>query len=178
MKKEVFEEVYKFNGFKDWQHQIIEAGNKFLEKHNVHPQFIRIKEPTLDILLDETEKNYMNPLNSAHSILDSEGEEIVPIRKDISDPDSKYAPAEGFTVGRDVVENEYEEEIDDDVMEFDTDPDTPVSLKSFGFTEDGRISFTTSKYMLYFLDGEDLDDNEFALNYGDDPDSEEEMDIK
>lgn len=25
MADEIFEEVYKFNGYKDWQHQIIEA---------------------------------------------------------------------------------------------------------------------------------------------------------
>lgn len=190
MENEVFEEVYKFNGFKDWQHQVIEAGIKFFEKYKVQPQFIRIKDPTMDVLLDEAEKNYMNPLNARHSILDSEGEEIVPIRRDVTDPNSKYAPAEGFTVGRDAVEDEYEEEEDDDFpihvypldeedsdddeMDFDTAPDSPVSLRSFGFTGDGRISFTTSKYMLYFLDGEDLEDNEFALNYGDDPDSEEE----
>lgn len=191
MDKEVFEEVYKFNGFKDWQHQIIEAGNKFFEKYKVQPQFIRVKDPTIDVLLDEAEKNYMNPLDAEHSILDSEGEEIVPVRRDVYDPDSKFAPAEGFTVGRDAVEDEFEEDDDDfpihvypldgedvdeeeiEEMEFDTDPDTPVSLRSFGFTGDGRISFTTSKYMLYFLDGEDLNDNEFALNYGDDPDSEE-----
>lgn len=52
----------------------------------------------------------MNPLNSEHSILDSDGEEIVPVRRDIYDPDSKFAPAEGFTVGRDAVEDAYEEE--------------------------------------------------------------------
>lgn len=174
MKNEVFEEVYKFNGFRDWQHQVIEAGIKFFEKYKVQPQFIRIKDPTMDVLLDEAEKNYMNPLNSEHSVLDSDGEEIVPVRRDVYDPDSKFAPAEGFTVGRDAVEDDYEDDDDDEDWEFDTDPDSPVTLRSFGFTEDGRISFTTSKYILYFLDGEDLEDNEFALNFGDDPDSEEE----
>ena len=191
MKNEVFEEVYKFNGFRDWQHQVIDAGIKFFEKYKVQPQFIRIKDPTMDVLLDEAEKNYMNPLNSEHSVLDSDGEEIVPVRRDVYDPDSKFAPAEGFTVGRDAVEDNYEdddddfpihvyplddegEDDDDEDLEFDTDPDSPVTLRSFGFTEDGRISFTTSKYILYFLDGEDLEDNEFALNFGDDPDSEEE----
>lgn len=188
MENEVFEEVYKFNGFKDWQHQVIEAGIKFFEKYKVQPQFIRIKEPTIDVLLDEAEKNYTNPLSSEHSVLDSDGEEIIPLRRDVYDPDSKFAPAEGFTVGRDAVENEFEEDeyddspihvysLDEEELEFDTDSNSPVKLRSFGFTEDGRISFTTSKYILYFLDGEDLDDNEFALNYGDNPDSEEDDEI-
>lgn len=195
MEGEVFEEVYKFNSFKDWQHQVIDAGIKFFEKYKVQPQFIRIKDSTMDILLDEAEKNYFNPLDSEHSVMNSDGEEIVPIRRDVTDPDSKFAPADGFTVGRDVVEDEEydddfpihvyplddeddndETDYEDDELDFDTDPDSPVSLRSFGFTEDDRISFTTSKYRIFFLEGEDLDEDSFALNYGDDPDSEEEDD--
>lgn len=198
MEKEVFEEVYKFNSFKDWQHQIIDAGVKFYEKYKVQPQFIRIKDSTMDILLDEAEKNYFNPLNAEHSVLDSDGEEIVPIRRDVTDPDSKFAPADGFTVGRDAIEDEdYDDDDfpihvyplddedesdtdsdfdDEDELDFDTDPDAPVYLRSFGFTDDGRISFTTSKYRIFFLEGEDLSEDAFALNYGDDPDSEDEED--
>ena len=193
MEDEVFEEVYKFNSFKDWQHQVIDAGIKFFEKYKVQPQFIRIKDSTMDILLDEAEKNYFNPLDSEHSVMNSDGEEIVPIRRDVTDPDSKFSPADGFTVGRDAAEDEEydddfpihvyplddednidETDYEDDELDFDTDPDSPVTLRSFGFTEDGRISFTTSKYRIFFLEGEDLDEDSFALNYGEDPDSEEE----
>ena len=56
MADEVFEDVYKFNGYKDWQHQIIEAGNKFFEKYKLQPQFIRIKDEVMDILFEEAEK--------------------------------------------------------------------------------------------------------------------------
>lgn len=162
-----------------------------MKKYNVQPQFIRIKDSTMDILLDEAEKNYFNPLNAEHSVLDSEGEEIVPIRRDVTNPDSKYEPAEGFTVGRDAMEEDDDDfpihvyplddeddndEIDyeDDELDFDTDPDSLVTLRSFGFTDDGRISFTTSKYRIFFLEGEDLSENDFALNYGEDPDSDDE----
>ncbi len=194
MEDEVFEEVYKFNSFKDWQHQVIDAGIKFFEKYKVQPQFIRIKDSTMDILMDEAEKNYFNPLDAEHSVMSSDGEEIVPIRRDVTDPDSKFEPAEGFTVGRDASEDEEyddfpihvyplddeddneETDYEDDKLDFDTDPDSPVTLRSFGFTEDGRISFTTSKYRIFFLEGEDLDENSFALNYGEDPDSEDEDD--
>ena len=195
MEDEVFEEVYKFSSFKDWQHQVIDAGIKFFEKYKVKPQFIRIKDSTMDILLEEAERNYFNPLDSEHSVMNSDGEEIVPIRRDVTDPDSKFAPAEGFTVGRDAAEDEEDDDdfpihvyplndeddndemdYDDDEHDFDTDPDSPVTLRSFGFTEDGRISFTTSKYRIFFLEGEDLDEDSFALNYGEDPDSEDEDD--
>jgi hypothetical protein len=192
MEDEVFEEVYKFSSFKDWQHQVIDAGIKFFEKYKVQPQFIRIKDSTMDILLEEAERNYFNPLDSEHSVMNSDGEEIVPIRRDVTDPDSKFAPAEGFTVGRDAAEDDDdfpihvyplndeddndEMDYDDDEHDFDTDPDSPVTLRSFGFTEDGRISFTTSKYRIFFLEGEDLDEDSFALNYGEDPDSEDEDD--
>lgn len=153
----------------------------------------------MDILFEEAERNYFNPLDSEHSVLDSEGDEIVPVRRDIFDEDSEYAPAEGFTVGRNVSEEDFEDD-DDNVpihvypldeetdendfednneeknedLDFDTDPDSPVILRSFGFTNDGRIAFTTSKYRIFFLEGEDLEKDSFALNYGEDPDADEE----
>jgi hypothetical protein len=184
MQDEIFEEIYKFNGLKDWQHQIIEAGKKFYEKYNVQPEFIRIKDETLDLLFEEAEKNFFNPLNSEHSILNQEGVEIVPSRRDAFDPNSEARSAEGFTTGReDFEDNQDEFSIrvysmddgeDDDEIEFDTNPFSPVILESFGFEEDGRISLGTSKYKLYFLEGDDLTEDSFALNYGDNPDSEEE----
>lgn len=189
MQDEIFEEIYKFNGLKDWQHQIIEAGKKFYEKYNVQPEFIRIKDETLDLLFEEAEKNFFNPLNSEHSMLDQEGVEIVPSRRDAFDPNSEARTAEGFTTGREDFEDNQDEfsirvysmdddedEIDyeDDEIEFDTNPFSPVILESFGFEEDGRISLGTSKYKLYFLEGDDLTEDSFALNYGDNPDSEEE----
>ena len=211
MQDEIFEEIYKFNGLKDWQHQIIEAGKKFYEKYNVQPEFIRIKDETLDLLLEEAEKKFFNPLNSEHSILNQEGVEIVPYRRDAFDPNSEARTAEGFTTGREDFEDNQDEfsirvysmdddedeidyeddeielddefyevyefdygEEDDDEIEFDTNPFSPVILESFGFEEDGRISLGTSKYKLYFLEGDDLTEDSFALNYGDNPDSEEE----
>lgn len=211
MQDEIFEEIYKFNGLKDWQHQIIEAGKKFYEKYNVQPEFIRIKDETLDLLFEEAEKNFFNPLNSEHSMLDQEGVEIVPSRRDAFDPNSEARTAEGFTTGREDFEDNQDEfsirvysmdddedeidyeddeielddefyevyefdygEEDDDEIEFDTNPFSPVILESFGFEEDGRISLGTSKYKLYFLEGDDLTEDSFALNYGDNPDSEEE----
>lgn len=204
MQDEIFEEIYKFNGLKDWQHQIIEAGIKFYEKYKVQPQFIRIKDEVLDSLFEEAEKNYLNPLNSEHSILNQEGVEIVPSRRDAFDPNSEARTAEGFTTGREDFEDNQDEfsirvysmdddedeidyeddeiELDDEfyeVYEFnygeeDFDTDSSVLLDSFGFTEDGRIEFVTSKYSLYFLEGDDLTEDPFALNYGDNPDSEEE----
>lgn len=195
MEKEIFEEIYQFNGLKDWQHQIIEAGIKFYEKYKVQPQFIRIKDEVLVSLFEEAEKNYLNPIDSNHSILDGEGVEIVPLRRDVTDSNSEAVCADGFTIGRDDEENDFEDEDEDieicsddeielddefyEVYEFnydeeDFDTDSSVLLDSFGFTEDGRIEFVTSKYSLYFLEGEDLDDNSFALNYGENPDSEEE----
>jgi len=113
MAEEIFEDIYKFNGFKDWQHQIIEAGNKFFEKYKLFPQFIRIKDEVMDLLFEEAERNYFNPLDSEHSVLDSEGDEIVPIRRDVFKEDSEYAPAEGFTVGRDAFEEDIEDDDDD-----------------------------------------------------------------
>lgn len=192
MADEVFEDVYKFNGYKDWQHQIIEAGNKFFEKYKLQPQFIRIKDEVMDILFEEAEKNYFNPLDSEHSVLDSEGDEIVPIRRDVSDKNSEYAPAEGFTVGRNASEEDIEDDDDDfsihvyplddddseeeydEELDFDTDPESPVILRSFGCTNDGRVIFTTSKYRLFFIEGEDLEKDSFALNYGEDPDADDE----
>lgn len=192
MAEEIFEDIYKFNGIKDWQHQIIEAGNKFYEKYKLFPQFIRVKDEVMDLLFEEAERNYFNPLDSEHSVLDSEGDEIVPVRRDVSEADSEYAPADGFTVGRDAgvvnaedddfpihvyplddeAGDEYEEE--DEALDFDTDSDSPVILRSFGCRADGRVSFTTSKYQLFFIEGEDLEKDSFALNYGEDPDAEED----
>lgn len=144
-----------FNGYHGWQLQIIRTCQKFHEQYGRYPTYIRMKEKTLDALFDENELAFADPYSEEHAVYDSAGNLLLPIQViDENTPDE--LPDEAS----EAQEMDETQETDDDVI-------YPMLL---GTNSDGYMSFQTNKFELLFLEGEDLPEGYFIVQFGDGPD--------
>lgn len=135
-----------FNGYSGWENKIIEVCTTFFEKYQRFPNYIRMKETTMEFLFEELDLETENP--EEHAVKDSNGNLLLPVQ--IKDDDS----------WDDVKIDDYESQSENDVI-------YPVM---FGLNDDSTVSFVTNKFELKFLEGEDLPEDYFIVQFGDDPD--------
>ena len=71
-----------FNGYCGWHTKIIDVCQNFYEKYDRYPNFIRMKEKTMDALFDESDKEFEDPYSEEHAVRDSEGNILIPLHID------------------------------------------------------------------------------------------------
>ncbi|MCR5312518.1 MAG: hypothetical protein K6E54_02510, partial [Bacteroidaceae bacterium] len=57
-----------FPKYGGWPMTVIETCQRFYEKYNRYPNFIRMKEKTMDALFDENEKAFNEPESEEHVV--------------------------------------------------------------------------------------------------------------
>ena len=163
-----------FNGYGGWQAKIIDVCQNFFEKYDRYPNFIRMKEKTMDALFDEADKEFEDPYSEEHAVRDSEGNILIPLHIDsetrnLGRPEN--LPESDIEYFDDYIEeynnSDYETRENDDII--DDDDNETIYPKFFGPNDDGTVSFITNKFELKFLEGEDLPDDYFIVQFGDGP---------
>lgn len=147
-----------FDKYDDWDAKLVDTCQKFYDKFERYPNYVRMNEKTLDALFNEVE----------NAVKKTKGHVIVP---------------EGRIVECQMPEEEdYGEVPVDDYMEideFEEDEDfwgdvdlsgDNIYPKSFGVNDDCTVSFVTNKFELKFLDGEKLPEKCFIIQFGSGPD--------
>lgn len=135
-----------FNGYSGWENKIIEVCTTFFEKYQRFPNYIRMTETTMESLFEELDLETENP--EEHAVKDNDGNTLLPVQ--MRDGDS----------WDDIEMENYESQSENDVI-------FPVM---FGPNDDSTVSFVTNKFELKFLEGEDLPEDYFIVQFGDDPD--------
>lgn len=144
-KHHAFVMISSFETYTGWQMKVMDVCQKFYEQYDCYPNFIRMKETTLNELFDECDREYENPDSEEHAVCDSKGNVLIPIQIDGIEP------------------------VDDNDTFYDEDDDTVYPIE-FGPQADMTLSFITNKYELKFLEGEELPDGYFVVQLGEGPD--------
>ena len=66
-----------FPKYGGWPMIVIETCQRFYEKYNRYPNFIRMKEKTMDALFDENEKAALDPYSEEHAVRDTNGKLLM-----------------------------------------------------------------------------------------------------
>lgn len=143
-----------FPKYGGWPMKVIETCQHFYEKYNRYPNFIRMNDKTMDALFDENEKAALEPYSKEHAVRDTSGKILLPI----------YPEDE-------VLEEDWSNIFDaDDSEELEEDDEDCIRPLEFGVNDDCTVSFITNKFELDFLEGDNLPDDYFIVQFGDDPD--------
>ena len=168
-----------FASYPGWQTKIITLCKAFYEKYDVYPDFIRMKEKTMDALFDESELAFENPYSEEHCVRDSKGNLLIPVQMENNDDIHKpenLLEADDSSVDEYFYDDFWEDyESFDDNDDFEKDEIYPVQ---FGANDEGIVSFITNKFELKFLEGEDLPDDYFIIQYGDGPGDDDGEDLE
>lgn len=174
-----------FNKYGGWQMVLIETCQKFFEKYNRYPNFIRMNEKTMDALFDENEKAFLDPYSEEHAVRDSNGEILIPLNvtdeNNYEGPENLHEKHKEFI--DDYVETHSPDEVYESWMNYDDVSDETEENEfiieeteetiypiQFGPNDDGTVSFITNKFELKFLEGEDLPEDYYIVQFGDGPD--------
>lgn len=173
-----------FEKFGGWQMVLIKTCQEFYEKYERYPNYIRMKEKTMDALFDENEKAFLNPYSEEHAIRDSNGKILIPLNvtdenkpdglDDLTESDRFFIDDYAGTHCPDEVYDSwmnYESislETEEDVF-FEGEIEEAIYPIQFGVNDDGIVSFITNKFELKFLEGEDLPENYYIVQFGDGP---------
>lgn len=157
-----------FQKYGGWPMTVIDVCKRFYEKYKFYPNYIRMKEKTMDALFEENEKAYDNPEAEEHIVTDSAGNILIPVcRED------------------DVSKEEFIESLFDDegdfgiIMDDEFEEDDCIYPMYFGGNDDCTVSFITNKFELMFLEGDDLPDDYFIVQFGEGPtDGGEDFDVE
>lgn len=157
-----------FQKYGGWPMTVIDVCKRFYEKYNFYPNYIRMKEKTMDSLFDENEKAFKNPESEEHAVTDSDGNILIPVCKE------EDVTCEEF------IESLFEENEEFGIiMDDDFEEDDCIYPIFFGGNDDCTVSFITNKFELKFLEGGDLPDDYFIVQFGDGPtDGGEEFDVE
>ena len=158
-----------FPKYGGWPMTIIETCQRFYEKYNRYPNFIRMKEKTMDALFDENEKAALDPSSEEHTVRDTNGNLLIPIHRDDDTEEEidSFNDDNSEEISSSYENEDFESIIDEEPEENDEDCIRPVE---FGVNDDCTVSFITNKFELMFLEGDDLPDNYFIVQFGDGPD--------
>ena len=163
-----------FDGYCGWQTKIIDVCQNFYKKYDRYPNFIRMRERSMDALFDEADKEFEDPYSEEHAVRDIEGKILIPLRiesetRNLERPDN--LPESDIEYFDNYIEeynnSDYETREKNDIME-DGENDV-IYPKSFGPNDDGTVSFITNKFELKFLEGEDLPEASFVVQFGNGP---------
>ena len=156
-----------FPKYGGWPMTVIETCQRFYEKYNRYPNFIRMKEKTMDALFDENEKASLDPYSEEHAVQDTNGNLLLAIHSD----DDTEEEIDSFNCDdSDDFYSSYENEDFESIIEDDIEDDECIRPTFFGPNDDCTVSFVTNKFELKFLEGDDLPDNYFIVQFGDGPD--------
>lgn len=159
-----------FPKYGGWPMTVIETCQRFYEKYNRYPNFIRMKEKTMDALFDENEKAFNEPESEEHVVTDTNGNLLKLIHSDDEDSFENVYEDEEINEFVESIESSYENEDIESIIEDDSEDDECICPIYFGANDDCTVSFATNKFELKFLEGEDLPDDYFIVQFGDGPD--------
>ena len=160
----MFDNFIKYGG---WQMKIIETCQRFYEKYNRFPNYIRMKEKTMDALFDEDEQAFLDPYSEEHAVRDLKGELLIPLQ--ITEDDSYKEPEELADSDKNFI-NDYIETHTPEEKDIIIEEDDVIYPMEFGVNDDGTVSFITNKFELVFLEGEELPEDYYIVQFGEGPD--------
>lgn len=147
--------------------KIIETCQRFYEKYDRFPTYIRMKEKTMDALFNEDEQAFLNPYSEEHAVRDSNGEPLIPLQ--VTEENSYKGPEELTPADKNFI-NDYIKIHTPEEKEIIMEEDDVIYPMEFGVNDDGTVSFITNKFELVFLEGEELPENYYIVQFGDSPD--------
>lgn len=156
-----------FNKYGGWQMKVIETCQRFYEKFDRYPNYIRMKEKTMDALFEEADKAYQDPYSEEHAVRDSKGNLMLPVQMknesgfESDEWDEDYDSWEDY--------GEYSDEDFSDTMEEIPEEEDVIYPVRFSPNEDCTVSFVTNKFELKFLEGEDLPEDYYIVQFGEGP---------
>lgn len=157
-----------FINYGGWQMKVIDTCQKFFEKYERYPDFIRMKEKTMDKLFDECEAAYKDPYSEKHILRDAAGAVLIPLGATDDDDDFSY-----YEDWSEDLEDSIEEKdlpCDFEYNDIEDNNDECIYPVRFGPNPDETLSFITNKFELKFLEGEDLPEDYYIVQFGDGPD--------
>ena len=160
----MFDNFSKYGG---WQMKIIETCQRFYEKYDRFPTYIRMKEKTMDALFNEDEQAFLDPYSEEHAVRDSNGELLIPLQ--VTEENSYKGPEELTPADKNFI-NDYIKIHTPEEKEIIMEEDDVIYPMEFGVNDDGTVSFITNKFELVFLQGEELPENYYIVQFGDGPD--------
>ena len=159
-----------FPKYGGWPMTVIDVCKRFHAKYNRYPNFIRMKEKTMNALFDENEKAFNDPESEEHAVTDTNGNLLMLIHSDDEDSFEEFYEEEEVNEFVESIESSYENEDIESIIEDDFEDDECIRPTYFGPNDDCTVSFATNKFELKFLEGEELPDDYFIVQFGDGPD--------